>query len=104
MTIFAMHEGPRRSGTGNLVQPGSVRIYSLKFFDGDDLKVDLVGAKRKKDGMTGLYDKIKRHFYPAKDLLCGNEVGDLGKPDTVVQTLAKQNLTAYIDNRTISRM
>ena len=92
MTVFAMHEGSKRSGTGSAVQPGTVRIYSLKFYEGTDLKVDLVGARRKKDGMTGLYDKVKGHFYPAKDLLCGNEKNDLGEPDTVVGALSKQNI------------
>lgn len=99
MTVFAMHEGLRRSGTGNLVQPGSVRIYSLKFYDGENLEVNLVGAIRNRDGMTGLYDKVKGHFYPAPNMTYGNAVGLLGESDTVIQTLAKRNISVLVDNR-----
>ena len=104
MVVFAMHEGVRRSGAGNLGQPGTVRLYSLKFYDGNELKVDLVGAIRNRDGMTGLYDKIKGHFYPAAGMSCGNAVGSLGEPDTTVQALGKADLKVYVDNRTVSRM
>lgn len=99
MTVFAMHEGLRRSGTGNLIQPGSVRIYSLKFYDGEKLEVDLVGAIRNRDGMTGLYDKVKNHFYPAPNMTYGDTVGVLGKPDTIAQILAKRNISVLVDNR-----
>ena len=104
MVVFAMHEGVRRSVTGNLAQPGTVRIYSLKFYDGTTLEVDLVGAIRNSDGMTGLYDKIKGHFYPAQGMTYGAVVGDLGEPDTVEQALAKKSIIAYVDNRTDTRM
>lgn len=104
MTVFAYHDGLRRSGTGNLLYPSTSRVYSLKFYDGDELKVDLVGAVRNRDRMTGLYDKVKGHFYPAKDLLCGNEIGALGEPDTISKALDKQNISVSIDNRLISRM
>ena len=83
MTVFCFHEGLRRSGTGNLAYPSTSRIYSLKFYDGTTLKVDLVGAIRNKDGVTGLYDKIKKHFYPAHGMTYGSVVGDLGEPDTI---------------------
>lgn len=104
MVVFAMHDGVRRSGTGNVTQPGTVRLYSLKFYDGDVLAVDLVGAIRNRDGMTGLYDKIKGHFYPAPNMTYGNATGVLGEPDTIAQTLAKRNISVLVDNRTISRM
>lgn len=104
MVVFAMHEGVRRSSTGNMQQPGTVRIYSLKFYDGDTLKVDLVGAIRNKDGMTGLYDKVKGHFYPAPRMSVGNAVGVLGEPDSVAAALSKVNPVAHIDNRAVSRM
>ena len=104
MAVFAYHEGLRKSATGGLLYPSSARIYSLKFFDGDELAMDLVGAKRKSDGMTGLYDKVANHFYPARGLLCGEEVGDLGIVDTVTDAIAKRNVMLTVDNRTVTRM
>ena len=104
MSVFAMHEGVRRAGTGNLAQPATVRIYSLKFYDGNTLAVNLVGAIRNRDGMTGLYDKVKGHFYPAANMTYGASVGNLGESDTVMQALTKKNIQLFIDNRTISRM
>ena len=56
----------------------TTRLYSLKFYNGNTLAVDLVGAYRKADGCTGLWDKVSNHFYPAAGLLKGNDVGDLG--------------------------
>lgn len=104
MTVFCMHEGLRRAATSGIVQPGSVRIYSLKFYDDDDLKVDLVGALRNSDGMTGLYDKVSEHFYPAYGMTYGDVVGDLGTPDTILEAIAKSKIVANVDNRQISRM
>ena len=104
MAVFALHTGARRAVSGNFEQPGSVRIYSLKFYDGTDLKVDLVGAVRVKDGTPGLYDKVGKHFYPANGLSYGDAVGTLGEIDTVTAYVAKQDIKAYIDNRTNTRM
>lgn len=104
MAVFCMHEGLRRGATGGIIQPGSVRIYSLKFYDGDDLKVDLVGALRNRDGMTGLYDKVSEHFYPAYGMTYGEVVGDLGIPDTILEAIAKSKINVHIDNRQLSRM
>ena len=104
MAVFCVHEGLRRGATGGIIQPGSVRIYSLKFYDGDDLKVDLVGALRNRDGLTGLYDKVSEHFYPAYGMTYGDVVGDLGIPDTILEAVAKSKINVHIDNRQISRM
>ena len=104
MAVFCIHEGLRRGATGGISQPGSVRIYSLKFYDGDELKVDLVGAIRNRDGITGLYDKVKNHFYPAYGMTYGDIVGDLGIPDTILEAVAKSKINVHIDNRQISRM
>lgn len=104
MALFCYHEGVRRSGAGNLLYPSTTRIYSLKFYDGNTLKVDLVGAIRNRDGMTGLYDKVKGHFYPAANMTYGNSVGMLGTPDDLETAVAKKNPIVYVDNRTNSRM
>ena len=104
MVIFACYEGVRRSATGNLIEPSTTRIYSLKFYEGTEVVVDLVGAIRNKDGMTGLYDKVKNHFYPAPGMTHGNSVGVLGKIDTITETLSKQNIQVRVDNRKVSRM
>lgn len=104
MVVFGIHEGIRRGGTGNVAQLGTVRIYSLKFYDGTTLKVDLVGAIRNRDGMTGLYDKVKGHFYPAQGMTYGDAVGTLGVPDTVEYGLLKRDIITYVDNRTNTRM
>lgn len=98
MCVFCMHEGLRRSGTGNLTQPGTVRIYSLKFYEGSTVKVDLVGAIRKSDGVPGLYDKIANHFYPSFGLTYGNAVGDLGSKDTILRSAEKKAFKLHIDN------
>ena len=104
MTVFCYHSGVRKSGTGSLAYPSTSRIYSLKFYDGDILTVDLVGAIRNKDGVTGLYDKVKGHFYPAPRMSHGNSVGVLGEPDNVMSALAKAHLIVHIDNRAVTRM
>lgn len=104
MTLFCWHNGIRRGGTGNLAEPGSTRIYSLKFFDGNTLEVDLVGALRKSDGVTGLYDKVAGHFYPAPGMTFGDEVGDLGEPDTFERRMAKMNPSLSVNNLGNSRM
>ena len=104
MAVFCYHDGLRRSGTGYLLYPSTTRIYSLKFYDGDNLEVDLVGAIRNRDGMTGLYDKVKGHFYPAANMSYGGPVGTLGEPDTVETALKKRDIVLTIDNRSVSRM
>lgn len=105
MTIFAMYEGAtRKSATGNLVQPGSVRIYSLKFYDNDTLAVDLVGAIRNSDKVTGLYDRVSNHFYPAAGMSYGNVTGNLGDSETLLSQLARQNVQVTTNNTDASRL
>ena len=66
MAVFGLSGATRNlNGTFGVSQPGTVRIYSLKFYDSDVLAVDLVPAIRNTDSMPGLYDKIRNHFYPA---------------------------------------
>ena len=104
MTIFCVHEGNRKSGTGNIIQPSTTRIYSLKFYEGTTVVVDLVGAIRKKDGTTGLYDKIAKRFYPAAGMTYGNVVGDIGDIDTVLDSAQNGDIYAVADNVTDRRM
>lgn len=69
--------------------PSSTRLYSLRFYDGDELAVDLVGAVRKSDGLTGLWDKVEGRFWPAAGMTFGDAVGDLGEAGTLAaQSLA----------------
>ena len=104
MTVFAFHDGLRRSGSGSVSYPGTVRIYSLKFYDSNTLECDLVGAIRKSDGITGLYDKVAGKFYPAPGMTYGTELGDLGDVETVSGYLAKNSVQAIVDNHAGIRM
>jgi len=104
MAVFGLYEGLRRTSTGNITEPSSTRIYSLKFYDGDTLAVDLVGSIRKADGITGLYDKVSKHFYPAPGMLFGNEVGDITNVDTIADSLNKADVSTTVVNKNRSRM
>lgn len=104
MTVFAYHQGLRQASYGGVTEPSSTRIYSLKFFDGDTLTVDLVGAIRKSDRITGLYDKVSKHFYPAPGLLYGNEVGDIGEIASIKQSMLKTNPQTIVVNKNRTRM
>lgn len=104
MTVFAYHQGLRQASYGGVIEPSSTRIYSLKFFDGDTLTVDLVGAIRKSDRTTGLYDKVSKHFYPAPGLLYGNEVGDIGEIASIKQSMLKTNPQTIVVNKNRTRM
>ena len=88
MSVFALTNGTALpasySNNDTFTQYGTARIYSLKFYQGDTLAVDLVGAYRKVDGLTGLYDKVSKHFYPSPGLLKGGDTGDLGDIPTIV--------------------
>lgn len=104
MTIFAYYDGLRRSSYGGLNYPSTSRIYSLKFYEGETVKVHLVGAIRKSDNTTGLYDKISNHFYPAPAMNHGEVVGNLGQRNTILNT-AQQGITyAMADNREAGRL
>ena len=105
MTIFALYnDALRRRSTCSINEPSSTRIYSLKFYDGDTLTVDLVGAIRKADKVTGLYDKVSKHFYPAPGMLYGNDVGDIIIDDTITENLNKTDVKATVINKNRSRM
>lgn len=104
MAIFAYYDGLRRSSYGGLNYPSTSRIYSLKFYEGETVKVHLVGAIRKSDNTTGLYDKISNHFYPAPAMNHGEVVGNLGQRNTILNT-AQQGITcAMADNREAGRL
>ena len=104
MTVFAYHDGVRRATSGSVLYPSTTRVYSLKFYDGDTLTVNLVGAIRKSDGITGLYDKVAGKFYPAPGMTYGDEVGDLGTADTVRMAIARDSAVCTIENMTDTRM
>lgn len=104
MTVFAYHEGLRRGGYGSLLYPSSTRIYNLKFYEGSTIVVDLVGAIRKRDGATGLYDKISKHFYPAPGMSYGDSVGGIGDKDTLSECVKQTFSEIVINNITDTRM
>ena len=104
MAVFALYEGLRRAATGSVTYPTTTRIYSLKFYDEDTLTVDLVGAIRKRDKVTGLYDKVSKHFYPAAGMLYGEEVGDIGNIPTLTESVEKANIRTTVVNKGCSRM
>ena len=104
MCVFAVHNGLRKSGSGTIDQPSSTRIYSLKFYDSDTLECDLVGAIRKRDGVTGFYDKVAEKFYPAPGCTYGDPVGYLGDPRTLEQEATNTIAEAYANNLTDRRM
>ena len=105
MTIFALYsDALRQQGTGTINEPSSTRIYSLKFYDGDTLTVDLVGAIRKADNVTGLYDRVTKHFYPAPGMLYGSDVGDIITDDTITENLNKTDVKVTVINKNRSRM
>lgn len=104
MTVFAVYTGLRCQDTGGVSEPSSTRIYSLKFYDGTTLTVDLVGAIRKADGVTGLYDKVSRHFYPAPGMLFGDEVGNINDTDTIAESLNKADVNVTVVNKNRTRM
>lgn len=104
MTVFAKHIGVRAQTYGTVTYPCSARIYSLKFYDGSTVVVDLVGAVRKKDGVTGLYDKISNHFYPAPGMTYGNEIGDIGPIDSLLDDVQRNAVQVIANNITDTRM
>lgn len=93
MTIFAGSIMPTRPTTyGGLEYWAKVRIYSLKFYEGNTLAVDLIGAVRKSDGVPGLYDKVSDKFWACRGLSHGPSVQDLGELTTVYDRLALSNV------------
>ena len=104
MAVFAYYEGLRKGGSGSLSYPSTTRIYSLKFYQGETMVVNLVGAIRKRDGATGLYDKISKHFYPAPGMSYGDSVGGIGDKDTLSECVKQTFSQIIINNITDTRM
>jgi hypothetical protein len=98
MAVFACYEGLRRTSNGGVIEPSTTRIYSLKFYESTTVVVDLVGAIRIKDGMTGLYDKIEKHFYPAPGMSYGNIVGNLGDKETLSNIINEKDVQVVANN------
>lgn len=87
MVIFALSNAATKSSYAFF---SSTRLYSCKFYEDDTLAVDLVGAIRNSDNMTGLYDKIADRFWPCAGLQTGDAVREFGENEETLldQTLA----------------
>ena len=97
MCVFATETGANWGA--KYENPSITRLYQLRFYDGDTLAVDLVGAVRKSDGLTGLWDKVEGRFWPAAGMTFGDAVGDLGEKGTLAaQSLA--NNPIVVDTKT----
>ena len=96
MCVFCL---PDNATLSSWAFPSSTRLYSLKFYDGDTLAVDLVGAVRKSDGLTGLWDKVEGRFWPAAGMTFGDVVGDLGEKGTLSEQ-ALANNPIVVDTKT----
>ncbi len=93
--VFCAHE--TATATSSAV---AMRLYSLKFYDGDILAVDLIPAVRNSDEMPGLYDAVEGHFYPCGGLEFGPDTGtDLGDSLTLIESITQENPIIY-DTRT----
>lgn len=97
MCVFATETGANWGA--KYENPSITRLYSLKFYDGDTLAVDLVGAVRKSDGLTGLWDKVEGRFWPAAGMTFGDAVGDLGEKGTLSEQ-ALANNPIVVDTKT----
>lgn len=89
------------AGTSSLKfeAPSVVRIYSLKFYDDDNLALNLVPALRKSDGVGGLYDQVDGIFYPAIGVLHGEAIGDLGESPELLNEIISAS-PSLVDLRT----
>lgn len=96
MVIFALPSNATKSAP---YFPSSTKLYSCKFYDGDTLEVDLVGAIRTSDNMTGLYDKVAGKFWACAGLKTGNVVAELGEPPTLLEQSLATN-PVVIDSKT----
>lgn len=96
MCVFCL---PDNGTLSSYTFPSSTRLYSLRFYDGDTLAVDLVGAVRKSDGLTGLWDKVEGRFWPAAGMTFGDVVGDLGEKGTLSEQ-ALANNPIVVDTKT----
>ena len=77
----------------------SCRLYSFKVMDADgNVKVDIVPALRRRDGTTGLYDAVRKTFFPLSadisaptdyEELAWVATADVSSPNTYIDTLYK---------------
>lgn len=107
MSVFAMYEGAtRRATVGNLVQPGSVRIYSLKFYEDTTVVVNLTPAVRLSDNVAGLWDSISNHFYPARGASVGEKIANqyFGETYSIAKTIEITNPSLITTNTSASRL
>ena len=102
MCVFATETGANWGA--KYENPSITRLYSLRFYDGDDLAVDLVGAVRKSDGLTGLWDRVEGRFWPAAGMSYGDEVGDLGDAGTLAAQSLAHNPTVTDTKTEASRL
>ncbi len=58
LTIFCL-----RSSTATAENFTTMKLYSFKLWDGDDLIRDMIPVKRNYDGAIGMYDNINKKFY-----------------------------------------
>ena len=73
--LFAIHVA---DGTSSSRAPGSIYWFKATGADGT-LKVDMVPAVRDSDSVAGLYDRVRRKFYPSsqtQQFTAGSQVGD----------------------------
>ena len=101
MVIFALSNNATKS---SYYLPSSTKLYSCKFYEGDKLAVDLVGAIRNSDGMTGLYDKVENRFWACSGLGTGEVVGDLGTPRSLIEQTYSFNPTVMDTKDVASRL
>lgn len=107
MAVFAMYEGAtRRATVGSLVQPGSVRIYSLKFYEDTTIAVNLIPAVRLSDNVAGLWDSVSNHFYPARGAAIGEKIADqyFGEIYSIAKTIEITNPSLITTNTSASRL
>ena len=73
--LFALHVN---DGNSSACAPGSIYWFKVRGEDGK-LKVDMVPVVRDSDNKSGLYDRVRRKFYPssqAEQFIAGEKVGD----------------------------
>ena len=77
LLLFALYD---RNGTGSATTHSAGSIYWFKATGADGkLKVDMVPVVRNSDNAAGLYDRVRRAFYPSSvttAFTAGTQVGD----------------------------
>lgn len=57
LTVFALNNN------GEIIQHGSLQLYSFKLYNGETVVRDFIPCYRKLDGVIGLFDIIENKFY-----------------------------------------